>query len=761
MKYLLVLFSMVVFTTHAESFYTMLRPAQADSLRSQLWRSAPDTNRVKLLIQLSNDILAKHYNLDEPSDTIEAYIRQARELSKVLGYVRGQIDGDYALAYFMSFEGEQARKLVLDALARSQQRHDKEREAMGWYFLTYSCGKSLAQQPQRIQYFERAARLFHANHNPVQEARSLKKIADAHLTLGNPALAREELLRVVALYQACGYRQLHYTFDLLSAVNRTLGNYRDALLYAKAAVQRAKSCQDTTLIRAFYMSIGSVYQEQDQLENTLEYYLLALHSAEQYRDVRNILELAISISRIQIALHQPQQALALLLQKKQAFPPYDDYTRFAVAIGLTSCYSRTKQFALASAYNQQIESFLKSKQFADNYRALQSGYLTAGGYYFTTKQYAKAQPYLAKALALGQQLGYHNSMATTCLLIYKADSAQGDLPAALAHYKRYKAINDSIFSEKNSKQMAGLQIQYDTKQKEQSIALLTKQTQLQSMTIRQRGFQRNAFVIGTALLVLVLGLGYNRYRLGQRSNRLLEEKQQLLQAQQAEISQKNQSLEQVVSEKETLLTEKEWMLKEIHHRVKNNLQVISSLLTNQSNYLRDPLASAAIRESRNRVQAMALIHQRLYQTDTLARVNMAAYVREIVNSLLESFDRFDTVTTQLNVVAVELEIALATPLGLIVNEAVTNVLKYAFPPAGRGTLTIVLTEGSSHHYRLTIMDDGVGLPSDFDLDQSHSLGLTIIKGLSTQIGGGLRIESANGVRVSLQFEAAKSVAPVG
>jgi two-component sensor histidine kinase len=134
---------------------------------------------------------------------------------------------------------------------------------------------------------------------------------------------------------------------------------------------------------------------------------------------------------------------------------------------------------------------------------------------------------------------------------------------------------------------------------------------------------------------------------------------------------------------------------------------------------------------------------------------MAAYVREIVNSLLESFDRFDTVTVQLNVAAVELEIALATPLGLIVNEAVTNVLKHAFPPPGRGTLTVSLIEVAAHQYQLSIADNGVGLPPDFDLDQSHSLGLTIIKGLSTQIRGELRLESNSGVCVSLQFEAAK------
>ncbi|WP_317198243.1 sensor histidine kinase, partial [Hymenobacter terricola] len=128
----------------------------------------------------------------------------------------------------------------------------------------------------------------------------------------------------------------------------------------------------------------------------------------------------------------------------------------------------------------------------------------------------------------------------------------------------------------------------------------------------------------------LLGVSYSRYRVKQRSTALLE-------IQQREINQQNQALEQVLGEKDELLgekdgllEEKEWMLKEIHHRVKNNLQIISSLLSRQSHYLRDAPALAAIRESQNRVQAMALIHQKLYQSDSLARVNMQDYTREIV-----------------------------------------------------------------------------------------------------------------------------------
>jgi two-component sensor histidine kinase len=211
-----------------------------------------------------------------------------------------------------------------------------------------------------------------------------------------------------------------------------------------------------------------------------------------------------------------------------------------------------------------------------------------------------------------------------------------------------------------------------------------------------------------------------------------------------------------LEEKQDLLEEKDWMLKEIHHRVKNNLQVISSLLNTQADYLRDPAALAALRESQNRVQAMALVHQKLYQSESVALVNMPEYVQEITERLLESFDCLDTVHEQLDIAPLELDVALATPLGLLINEAVTNALKHAFPSHRPGTLTIRLHPLGEQHYELLIADDGVGLPPGFDLAHSHSLGLTMVQGLSKQLNGVLHIgQAAVGVQLTLQFEVAR------
>ena len=760
MKYLLALLLLLAFTSQAEPYYPILSKTEVDSLRSQLRRSAPDTNRVNLLVQLSNDLTSRTYYLDK-ADSIVAHIHQAQALSKTLHFTGGQIDSDYALGYLLR-KDPGGRQVVLRALARSQQQHDRRREAIGWYLLCETYEKSMALHPQRIRYLEQAIRLFGALHDQVQEARVLRELADAYLMQGKPARAREELLRSLALYQAAGYRKQHSSLDLLAATNDALGNYKDALQYALAAVASAKRSQDTLMLCTYYMRVGAVYQQFDERNKIIQYYRLAMRSAEANHYIDTALGLASTIARVLLAENRPQEALALILGKSKAYPPSDDYTRMRVAQGLISCYLYTKQYALATAYCQQVESYLKSKNVVDNTRVLHGAYLTIGTCCLATKHYPKARTYLLKSLAAGQVVLTRSSMARTCLLLYKVDSAQGNLPSAIAYYKRYKAINDSIYSEKNSKQMAGLQVQFDTEKREQSIALLTKRNLVQQLTIRQRELQRNAVLGGSALLVLVLGLGYNRYRLKQRSSRLLELKQHALEAQQDEINRKNEALEQVVSEKDQLLEErqellieKDWMLKEIHHRVKNNLQVVSSLLATQSRHLHDPQAVAAIRESQNRVQVMALLHQKLYQADSIGRVNLAEYGREIVTYLVESFDRQRSVHTKLELAPVELETTVATPLGLIINEAVTNALKHAFPPTRRGTLTVSLVSLAPQQYQLTITDDGVGLPLGFDLKRSRSLGMVIIKGLSRQLDGQLTVSAADGVRLSLQFDTRK------
>jgi len=148
---------------------------------------------------------------------------------------------------------------------------------------------------------------------------------------------------------------------------------------------------------------------------------------------------------------------------------------------------------------------------------------------------------------------------------------------------------------------------------------------------------------------------------------------------------------------------------------------------------------------------MALIHQKLYQTNRLSSVPMVTYVQEIVDYLINSFNMTDTVHKEISVAPIDLNVTFAVPLGLILNEAVTNSLKYAFPGGRVGTIQIEFIEEGNKTYRLIIGDDGIGFPADLNPSKSRTLGMSLIRGLSEQIDGILHISQQNGVLISLTF----------
>jgi two-component sensor histidine kinase len=203
------------------------------------------------------------------------------------------------------------------------------------------------------------------------------------------------------------------------------------------------------------------------------------------------------------------------------------------------------------------------------------------------------------------------------------------------------------------------------------------------------------------------------------------------------------------------LVEKETLLKEVHHRVKNNLQVISSLLKMQSDLLSNETAVAALKESQQRVLSMALIHERLYGSRQMDAVDFAAYAETLTGELFYSYARpKGHVMRRLKLSRLLLNIDQAIPCGLILNELVTNALKYAFPDDRSGEITIELTQPSANWVRLTVADDGVGLPEGFTWQHSKSLGLPIVEILAKQLGGQLSVQNNGGAVFSVEFPAA-------
>ncbi len=228
-----------------------------------------------------------------------------------------------------------------------------------------------------------------------------------------------------------------------------------------------------------------------------------------------------------------------------------------------------------------------------------------------------------------------------------------------------------------------------------------------------------------------------------------------------ELSKANEQLQREISERELAaaqlkasLQEKEVLLKEVHHRVKNNLQIISSLLNLQSEHMQDKQARESFQVSQKRIESMALIHEKLYQSNDLAQIEFDDYVQDLVDSLFYSYEvNSSAIARKTSLDKVSLDINTAIPCGLIINELISNILKHAFPAGKSGEFQVELHNNNDNQVALIISDNGVGFPLDFDFNQTESLGLQLVNTLTAQIGGTIELNKSVGTEFKITFPA--------
>jgi two-component sensor histidine kinase len=199
------------------------------------------------------------------------------------------------------------------------------------------------------------------------------------------------------------------------------------------------------------------------------------------------------------------------------------------------------------------------------------------------------------------------------------------------------------------------------------------------------------------------------------------------------------------------LREKEVLLREIHHRVKNNMQVISSLLNLQASQTPDPATKTILEESRQRVRSIAIIHERLYNSGDVANIDFGVYLKSVAEELCRAFGRGE-VSCVLDLEAIPFEIDKAIPAGLIVNELLTNALRHAFPAATKGTVCVRLRSLGEGNVELTVQDNGVGFPAGTDISSATTMGLAIIRTLVEQMHGTLTMDTTHGTTCTIRFK---------
>ena len=328
-------------------------------------------------------------------------------------------------------------------------------------------------------------------------------------------------------------------------------------------------------------------------------------------------------------------------------------------------------------------------------------------------RYRDALPYQLKTIRLQEENKDVSNLIENYLhasMIYKN---LGDYASALTYHAKAFDLKDSLVSVEADATMSELRTQYETEKKEATIA--SQMTQLD----QQRTMQW--LYIGMAVLLGLFAITFYRNAAARKkTNQLLASKN----------------------------AENELLLKEIHHRVKNNLEVVSSLLALQSAQIDDPNIKDAMQEGQNRVQSIGIVHQKLYQGTNLAAVEMKDYFVNLGDNILDTFGAEDRVTIKCAMDQLELDIDTAVPLGLIVNEILTNALKYAFPDGRKGNIEITLERADANSLHLRIADDGIGKTG---VIKGTGFGGQLITLLTKQLGGTMKEGSEGGTVVYFDF----------
>jgi two-component sensor histidine kinase len=709
---------------------------QVDSLIGQKSFSG-SANRINAVLQIAEFFTHLRHPSPEQLDSASYFINQAEQLNR--RFPEAEINFRIGLmrsAFYKSkSELKSGRTLLEQTIQEIKKAHSWPLLGKAYFELSEYYSQDFLQQTMvsRIYYLNQAINAFERTNHLVELARCYRLLADLHQMMNNYTLAFDEAKKALKYYNQAHYTETQGLYALLGRLYYTQGDYKSAINYELMALKiaTASNADNVRLICQINNNLGYDFIKLGDNKKAISYFSRALEIAKSEKDNATIYLLAGNIVDVYLRMHQPQKAKAFLTQVTQKFVyPSGKLYEGGDEVSQTylKIYMALKQYDMAKRYCDQL--ILQTNNPNLNIYARSSYYELIIKYYTATTRFAEASKYLKMNQALLKKIGNDNDLGTNETLWFGLDTARRQYQSAIYHLISANIIKDSIFSTTKSKQIEQLQIEYETRQKEAQIMLLNQKSKLEQANLQQANQVKKLTIGAIFLLLIIAGLLFRQNVHKQKNNEVISSKNVLL---------------------EDLLQQKEWLLKEVHHRVKNNLQIVMSILNTQSAYLQNDIALEAIRGSQHRVNAIALLHQKLYSSTTSALVSMPAYIGELIDYLSDSFDtsfRHIKIRQVLN--PMNLDPALAVPLGLILNEAITNAIKYAFDNDG-GEIVVSLFVCNNDNAILKVSDDGRGLPPNFNFSEANSLGMEMMKALGKQLKGKFAIENAQGVTLMITF----------
>ena len=633
------------------------------------------------------DYLADEY-FGRDWDRVRELSQEGLELSRELGFVQGEINhaSKRGICYFVAGSADSAIALEQRAIALANKTGELRKMAGAINNLGVMF-TSQSQMDSAMHYNRIAIDLNRTLHDTLGIAKSLYAASNIAYSKRDFKTALEGYLEAVELKKAVGGDH-SAQISALGMCYQEMGQWKKAKTAFEESLELAIQNNNPGKQDWAYKCLGVLVRSLAQPhEKALAYFEKAILLYEESGEQDNLAETLLDMGRVQIDLERFSQAEASFKRS------LDIFSNMQQGIGLVQAQAELGRTKLLLGKN------------------------------------AEAKPLLTQAFSDQEVI---SGMPETVSLLYEelveTYSAAEDFKQAFFYSQKNQRLKDSLLQQSRDRDFAEMSEQYEADKREATISLLKENTLLKDERIENQSLSMMGLGLG------ILALGVLAFLLFQNSKK--RKAANLL------LSQKNKEIE-------TQHAQKAILLKEIHHRVKNNLQVISSLLNLQSRELDDQVAIDALNEGQNRVRSMALIHQRLYQKDELGLIDMQEYIEELVQNLEHSFSKVDAeIAIETDIEAVHADVDMAVPLGLILNELITNAYKYAFPEKRSGKISLNMHVDTANNLTMSVLDNGVGM-KEGSLNKNQSFGMKLVKVLSKGINGTFEIIHQEGTKIQL------------
>ncbi|MDY0988303.1 sensor histidine kinase [Flavobacterium sp. CFBP9031] len=692
-------------------------------------------DQIRLSLQIGSFYLFKAGAKKDDLKNALLYINKAQKLAEKSKIQKWHFQSKYLLAkYYYQADKPQLSSTIFSQLVNAARKTQNEQ------ILAEAIDNQGTFMPdsnkEKAVILAEALAIYKKLGNKEKELETYMKIIPVHFWTGKMKLAKQELLTSLNLQKKIGFLYTQYTETTISYIELFNNNFKDALYYALRSVSSMEKTKDYAFADSFYIRLGNIYNSTGYYDDAIKFYQKGIEYNQREINAGTWYKSFFGSVRALMDNSKYSEALKYLESNSKKYPPKNDLDNMILNQLKARCYEELGKLKEAEACYEKLDFFAKKLNSAETLKDVATCTSIMALFYVKINKPQKAEEITNRILAMTHHTEGFSRYALE-LTLFKIDSLNGNYLSATEHMRSYNRIQDSMDNMRKNLDYENLKFKFETSAKIQNIKSLKQQTDLQKRELHSSKLLNTISISSLFLLLIIIILLYNRAKIKQRSTSRLQLKEK-------EIKLKNVKLERLVEEKE-------WLLKEIHHRVKNNLQTIISLLNSQSSYLKDDLAISTIKNSQNRIYAMSLIHQKLYKEDNVSMIDMPDYCNELVEYLKESFNA-EYIHFEVQIDAIELDISQAIALGLIINEVITNSIKYAFKDTQNCIIRLSLSEISENCYKLFISDNGIGIQDIVELQNSNSFGMTLINGLSNTLEGDLAIKNENGLSFELAFK---------